>query len=258
LDGDGLRDPQEAVLGTLVSASDSDGDGYRDAEELARGTDPLNPGMAPLAPWSSVGMTARSRDGVITLVSVLFVHDTSFLSVRFELGVVVEGVAIRLPPWTYAGISTYAIRAAHNPADTLIVMETPVPVAILTALGSLSIYAKTVDLNAPVGHQVALAAVNLVSFSGVPVLIEPGPGFQQGGGLVYRPIAPGDEVPSTWSGGQVCYQSANPVGASGSSVVMEIEAASCQPMDSYCSASDCGAAVGGTIRIVDPGALIGG
>ncbi|OGQ09917.1 MAG: hypothetical protein A2138_19660, partial [Deltaproteobacteria bacterium RBG_16_71_12] len=41
-DGDGLSDPQEALIGTNPNAADTDGDGVADGLEVQRGTDPLS------------------------------------------------------------------------------------------------------------------------------------------------------------------------------------------------------------------------
>jgi hypothetical protein len=37
-----------------------------------------------------------------------------------------------------------------------------------------------------------------------------------------------------------------------------VEASDCKPMDTYCNSTDCGAAVGKTLRLPNPAALAGG
>jgi hypothetical protein len=45
-DGDGLSDPEEAMIGTEATMQDSDGDGFGDGAELSSGYDPTTPRLA--------------------------------------------------------------------------------------------------------------------------------------------------------------------------------------------------------------------
>jgi hypothetical protein len=87
-------------------------------------------------------------------------------------------------------------------------------------------------------------------------------GLSSGGGsatgVVYRPLASDDQIPSTWTAGQICFQATSAVGMSGVSVVEEVNAADCMTMDTYCSPGDCSASVGKALELPDPAALAGG
>jgi hypothetical protein len=103
-----------------------------------------------------------------------------------------------------------------------------------------------------------------VDFSGVTVVVEQhdsntmSSDGDQPTGVVYRPLASDDQIPATWNGGEICYQSTSAVGTNGVSLVHEVESADCQPMDTYCSPQDCASGVGRPLELPDPGALAGG
>ena len=91
-----------------------------------------------------------------------------------------------------------------------------------------------------------MSVLPLVDFSGVTVGVESRRAVLalSGGlptGVVYRPLVPSDRIPSTWSGGEICFQHTTAVGVNGVSIVHEVESADCQPMDTYCSPGDCAA-----------------
>jgi len=107
-----------------------------------------------------------------------------------------------------------------------------------------------------------VSTLPIVSFSGVAMIIEQRAAISNGGGgatgVAYRPLAADDEIPSSWNSGQICFQASSAVGVRGVSIVHEIGAADCMPMDTYCSPADCAAGVGQPLELPDPAALAGG
>src|SRR5262245_36093813 len=74
IDGDGLTDQQELVIGTLPNRADTDGDGYSDLEERARGSDPLSRLSVPDPTDYNLGTCASLEDGVISMLSAVYLH----------------------------------------------------------------------------------------------------------------------------------------------------------------------------------------
>ena len=98
-----------------------------------------------------------------------------------------------------------------------------------------------------------------IDFSGSSVQMLPSPSSLQGGsGSVYQPLGRGEDLPTSWEPNKVCWQMTSQVGVEGSSVVLGVEDASCEDLDSYCHVTACQAAIGGTVKVLDAGALAGG
>ena len=113
------------------------------------------------------------------------------------------------------------------------------------------------------GAEPMVSLLTIVDFGGIAMSIEPriaGLSSNGGGatGVVYRPLAADAQIPSTWNSGQICFQATSAVGMHGVSIVQEIDAADCLPMDTYCSPGDCAASVGQPLELPDPAALAGG
>jgi hypothetical protein len=253
-DKDGLKDIQEEILQTLPDNADSDGDGFSDLEEIARGSDPLLDLVVPAASELGVGMAARSVDGVVTIVSSIYSSSGSFQNVRFQLGFVLHGQPVVIPTQNYLRVSNWRILAASG-GGILLALETPFSSQLVANMGSLSLFAAAGERDSP--YFDVAAGMTLVDFSGVTMSVGPVP-EGLGDGLIYDPISPDEDIPTSFTGGQVCWQTTNPVGSNGASSVHEVESASCESTDSHCSAGDCSAGVGTTVEVVDPGVLIGG
>lgn len=263
-DTDGLADSMEVVLGTSPDIVDSDFDGYHDLEEVARNSDPLDAGSIPLACEVDLGMYTYIENGVLALHSAIYVNQgqlNSLSSLTFELGVVVNGTQIVVAEQTY-GLSTLSFfyNATQDPNDTIVVLEMPVPEWIVDKLGQLSIYSIVRDTK-PNGPQPVVDILNLVHSGGETMEIIPAPqaiALQKGGGIVYRPLSGDGSAPATSTSGQICWQDLVPAGTNGTTIQYEVERASCEDFDSYCSGADCSAKVGTTVDLPDPGKLLGG
>ena len=79
----------------------------------------------------------------------------------------------------------------------------------------------------------------------------------QSQGNVYRPLGGGEEIPSSWEPGEICFQATSPVSASGGLVQHVVTEAACEAADAYC-VPGCANLAGTTIDFLDPLALIGG
>lgn len=259
-DGDGLVDCQEEVLRTDPDDADTDADGYGDLEEIARGSDPLDDAVIPNPNRTmTVGVTGRAVSGIITTVSAVYVRASSAQALEFNLGFVFGGgMRVEVSPAVYQPLTRARLVRGNRPKDLLAVVEIPIPESLVRSLGSLSIYSTVTDpLGAP-GNGSA-SVIDLVDFAGVTMLASAAPPEVQGGiGVIYRPLAPDEEIPASWTAGEICWQQTRPVGVAGSSIVHEVSGSACAASDTYCSGTDCAAAVGSGLELVDPASLLGG
>jgi hypothetical protein len=264
LDGDGLTDLQEEVLGTRADEADTDGDGYSDLEERARGSDPLDTLSLPTGRAFSIGTVASLEGDQVSLLSAVFVNDGPAESVELRLGFVYRGAAVYLRPISFTHRRGF-VRTGKDTQDRIAVVEVAVSQALVRRLGQLNLFSiATSHIPGITGS--AVSVVPLVNFSGVTVSIDAeelnyspiNGGSGTPTGITYRPLAGDSGIPSSWSGGEICYQRTAAVGVDGVSIVHEVESADCQPMDTYCSAADCAASRGTSITLPDPAALAGG
>lgn len=267
-DTDGLTDAQEALLGTSPDAFDTDGDGFSDLEEIARRSDPLHPGGTPVLDTVDLGMFSSYSDGMVSMNAAVYVPQGRLMETGFYLGAVLDGRPILIPgPAVAAASRKFLFRAANG--GHLLVVEVPVPDWMVHAMGQLSFFAGAA-LGDPLdpNTQRSIEVTTLASVAGIIASVEEAPPDllegeeddpgEAGGGVVYRPLADDDEIPSSLSSGQVCYQVTSPAGTNGANIVYEVNSADCVPMDSYCSGADCSASVGKVLELPDPGSLLGG
>jgi hypothetical protein len=262
LDSDGLTDQEEQVLGTMPYASDSDADGYSDLEERARRSDPLNWSDVPVPAEFSMNTCASLENGVVNVATVLYSANGIFDGTNLRIGIVMNGRAVTFSPSSFANTRRLIVRGRDSLAS-MGKVEVAVPESVVNRYGQLNFFSivSSTGTNPP---PPIVSVVSLVSLSGVIVQIEDGQvddamaldGHAKG--VVYRPLAGGDRIPSTWNGGEICFQKISLVGMRGVSAIHEIESSDCQPMDTYCSPGDCAAAVGKSLERPDPGALAGG
>jgi len=260
LDGDGLTDQQELVIGTLPYRADTDGDAYSDLEERARGSDPLDHNSLPAVSSYGVGTCGSLENGLVSMLSAVYLHSSGVNSVDLQIGVVYHGHALRLQPSLYQNSRAF-LYPGHDSQDTLAVVEVALPQSVVQRLGQVNLFS-IVRGTMPGAPDPVVSVLPLVDFSGVTMAVEEHNAvYSSGGGpsgVVYRPLTGGDQIPATWSSGQICFQRTAPVGVNGVSIINEVEASDCLDMDTYCNTTDCAAAVGQSLELPDPGALIGG
>ncbi len=257
-DQDGLADSQEWVLGTLPDQVDSDGDGFHDLEELARESDPLDPAAIPVAQPLSVGMFSYEENDRLNMHTAIYVDDGQLANLVFELGVVWNGVPVTVARSLYSSATRgFFYGSPQDPKDKILVLVMPIPDSVILSLGNLSTYSKVERLGST-EKAVAVTNFTVEPSTGTIARIEMAPASIQGGkGVVYRPLTTGS-APATSTAGKICWQKTAVVGTKGTSLVYEVEQASCEDFDTYCTPQDCANAVGGTIELPDPGGLLGG
>lgn len=260
-DQDGLSDTTEIVLGTLPDVVDTDGDGIGDLEEVARRSDPLDlastPGLAPL----SVGTYSFVENGFLVFHAAVYVDDGDVSGLDFELGVVLNGMPVTVSRRTYAnGTIGFLYPSPQDPKDLILVLALPVPTSLVSQLGQFDVYSIVRD-NGPLQRAPAISVSSILDTGAGLMEIAPAPGpisANKGGGIVYRPLTGDGSVPPGAVPGQICWQNISAVGSSGSNIVYEVERASCESFDGYCSPGACAAKVGTSIHLPDPGAILGG
>jgi hypothetical protein len=207
-------------------------------------------------------MCASQHESTVTLLSTVYLDQTDASSIEFQIGLVYRNFVIYLPPSGYAYSRGY-VYPAHDQGDTLAVVEIAINQALVRRLGQINMFSIVRSTDAS-GPDPVVSILPLIDFGGTTVLLEQVvPALTQSGGgtptgVVYRPLTAGDQIPSTWSGGEVCWQRTSAIGMSGVSVEHEVDAADCIPMDTYCSPSACQSGVGTTLMLPDPAALTGG
>jgi len=261
VDGDGFPDALELILGTDGLSADTDSDGIGDMEEVARQSDPLVYDSVPGTDPVSAGALARASDGALHASFPIYVQGGNFAGVGLEFGAYVSGVQLVIPPQVYMPISTVGIFAASTPGDVILMFTMSIPQSLVASLGSISLYVRTAPIGAPA--PTVAAVINLQSFGGVLVAVQAtggGVGVQGAGSqqeTVYRPLSSGGEIPTSWTGGQICSQRSTTVGSVGPVLKQQVIASTCEDADASCSA-ECPNELGKLIELLDPLALLGG
>lgn len=262
LDGDGLTDQQERNIGTLADHWDSDWDEYSDLEERARGSDPLDVNSVPADSAFAVGTCASLEGEYVSMVSAVYSAGGNLDEVQLEVGLVYGGRIFRISPRNYT-YSRGFVYQGHDAQDRLAVVELAIPEVLVRRIGQVNLFSvvRGAGANAPAP---SVSVLPLVDFSGVTVVVEQlfsnlvSSNNERPTGVTYRPLAGDDDIPVTWSGGEICAQRTSVVGTNGVSTVHEIDSAECESMDTYCSSQDCSSGVGTSLQLPDPGALAGG
>jgi len=269
LDGDGLPDRQEWVLGTCPLLQDSDDDGFTDTEEFARGSSSLYPSSTPQTVGLHVGMSARGEtDGLHGFIGV-YLPDSNYRRADVRIGMLSGSRIVYLPQSFLETRATLDFAAADNPAASIALVDFRFPRAWVDRTGHLTMFATVARAGS--GSIDSVSVIDLFNVGGVIVLAVPDPTsmpavqFNGGGSAttsgstVYKPLTTGgDDTPRGWTVEEVCFQESEPVGVSGSIVTNEVTSAECRSgWDGSCPAS-CGNSVGTTYTSIDPTALIGG
>ena len=269
LDGDGLPDQQEWVLGTNPLLPDTDGDGYTDTEEFARGSSALFPMSIPSNAGLHVGMSARGElDGLHGFIGV-YVPDSNFRRVDLRIGMLSGSRIVYLPQSFVTTNATIEFTGANEASASIALVDFHFPRAWVDRTGHLTMFA-TVGWEGS-GSIDSVSVIDLFNIGGVIALAMPDPTnlpamqFGRGGGAagsgstVYKPLTTsGDDTPRGWTIEEICYQQSEPVRIWGSIVTNEVISAECQSgWDGSCP-STCADSVGSTYTSIDPAALIGG
>ena len=143
MDGDGLANISEAVIGTLTTSADSDGDGISDTAEVQQGTDPLD-GLPVVT-----GIIA-SADTPGTAVDVCAVNDVAMVA-DSAAGVSVFSVVNGQNPVIIAQVDT--------PGDAQAVACAGDLIAVANGGGGLSIIDISDPPAAQIVHQLDLGGI---------------------------------------------------------------------------------------------------
>lgn len=265
IDGDGLPDAQELVLGSSQYIADSDGDGFCDAVEFALGSRPLDINSVPVLNTGGelrVGLSARGEGGMMRLHLALYSENGAFQTSVLRLGALAGGQVVSVPFHRF--LSEAVIRDVPVGATAAVrTIDLALSPAYVNLFGAATFFVAVGAQGTTTYH--AAAKVDLYSVDQTLLLRrEPQSATQQGaptgGGSLRQPIpttGPGG-IPATWLAGRICYQRSNVTGIVGAKVVHEIVSATClSGWDTFCP-SDCATSVGATYETIDPATLIGG
>jgi hypothetical protein len=264
-DGDGLSDAQEGVEQTSPFSADTDGDGFADVEELARGSDPRAVSDTPLPGATALSLTARGEEGRVHIVLMAYYADGRLSDKLFNFGVVIrDGTVVSISPQHVLANASFGVYPTIQGSGEVAVVEFDLSPGPIHLLEQVSLFA-TMSV-AGSGIVNAAAVVNLFSSQGV--LLKSGPihathssnrSQSTGGGVVYQPIPPSDELPMGWQPGRICHQKTTPVGYESGVVLTRVVSAECEDgWDSHCSPVECKASIGDEYSTVDPVGLVGG
>lgn len=252
LDGDGLTDIQEIVLGSKVDEADSDGDGLRDLEELARQLDPLV-ADAPTDSELGIGFAVRATGGLFHLTTAIYIPDGDLTNVDLELGLYFEGMLFPISPASYLPVSTGFTEDGQDLESEVLAFSFPIPEFLLQSVESLGFYATTSPKGLPTS---SATAVNLTSVAGVTALrrVTQGP---SGPGITILPVSPPGDLPASFTPNEVCFQETVLVGVENNVQLFQVIDAGCVPSTSVCTPG-CALTSGSSVQLLDPLALIGG
>lgn len=257
-DLDGLVDSLELVRGTSALDADTDGDGFLDLVELAQNSNPGDPNSIPASISFALALLPHASEGVFRLSQVVYVPDNDISGVSYNLFVRWQGVTLPVDPSLYLAGATFNFVPSEIGNDGVAVITTYLPVSVMEFLGPVSFLAT----GGPSGaiSPTAAAGTTVLPVGGAlnEVQTAQQAGFGQlGGGTVYRPLQPAEELPGGYTPGQICYQTSVPQGASGGMVIYEVDTSNCEAAFAYCSPA-CELQTGTTFELVDPLALLGG
>lgn len=255
LDNDGLIDEIELILGTDPFTNDTDQDGYGDLEEVARHSNPLITSSIPEAEPVAVAMVGRASAGTLEIVLPLYLEQGNLAGLDFSIGMRLGQSVFEIDPAVWLPMATYSVHPGAIPGDAVIVLKLQIFESFVTGVGNLSFYATATPAGA--AGPVTAGVLNLVSMSPVTVQVigleDTGSEFSS----AYRPLNDAPEIPASWSPGELCSRTTEPVGLVGSVVIQEVTDARCDTADGYCIPT-CADSIGEQEELLDPLALLGG
>jgi len=263
MDGDGLVDELESVLGTWSCHADTDGDSFSDLEEVARKSNPLDSSSLPLTSEPSLAMVGFQVGRRVHVATLVFVPDGNLHAKRLRFGVRVGDQMLAVSLSAMRGGAPIQVRSGRELGSKIVVVDPVIQAQAVLARRGMSVFATLAQqgtyLDAEACDFAALqgSLFQLIRTSGSGTTMPTQGGTGIGLGHAYRPIDPSSQSPSSVMG-EVCAQTTTVVRVVGAVVTQEVIAADCVPgWDTYCSPG-CVNTVGNTVRSVDPAALIGG
>jgi len=280
-DGDGLADALELFIRTNPREADSDGDGISDTEEIARGSLPMERADMPQDAQLSLGMRVYGYRQQIHVLTSMYIRGGDLDDVNFQMGGLMGETLIEFSDDYNRADLQVRVMPAHDPRDTLVLIDMPLDVTHIALLGNVSIYAAAgmvttgmvetadvIDLFVTDDGQIAQRKdyepqVFYASSNSATQTTTQGQGSgSPASGSVYVPVPITGEsnstAPTSWTPGQICVQRSTSVGASGAVQTREVVEAGCEDnWDSYCDPG-CSGSVGTTYRVLDPVVLAGG
>ena len=263
MDGDGLVNALESVLGTWSCHADTDGDGFSDLEEVARRSNPLDSSNFPTVSEPSVAMVAFQEGGRVHVATLIFVHDGNLHTKRLRFGARVGDQVLAVPLSAMRGGAPIQVRNGRDVGSKIAILDPVIQANAVMARRGMSVFATLAQQGTYLAAeacnlaQVQTSLYQMIRTSTGGTTSPPQAGAGIGLGHAYRPIDPTNQNPSSITG-EICAQTTTVVRVVGAVVTQEVIAADCVPgWDTYCSPG-CVNTVGNTIRSIDPAALIGG
>lgn len=263
LDGDGLSNARELVLGTMPDRADSDLDGFSDTEELARGSLPNRKASIPVTTGAAAAIVPVLLGSKVHATTFVYLPDGVAAGKKLNyLTSTTVGVVPAPLGWLFGGEKTRTSKASDGVG--LVVVIDPVLNTQTVLIKNGFNLAVTVSDQ---GEYLSAAASNLVvAKHRIYELVsseldrpdnamqaEAASGLGLGG--VYQPLL-GNSQSAPLTEMQICSQATIITSVVNAVVTTEVVNAGCVPGDAYC-APGCLATIGTRTRMIDPAALIG-
>ena len=261
LDGDGLPDGQERILGTDSANADTDGDGFSDGYEWAARSSPIDEGSLPQLNEISMNITARGGAGESAKVLYGLLSENGELSDKMIMtGMMLGSMRLNIPFSFIRDNSQHCI-LPQSDGSTLYLFQIKVQGPQIQAYGELTYFGSASQVNGQAPSSAAVA--DIIVMDGIACLrIDlDSAGFYNNSSLsVFRPIPGGSQTPpDTWTQGTLCVKEVEPQSQTGAMVTMFVSSAGCsEPWNGGLCPPDCGQAAGTTFTTVDPLLLVGG